>query len=252
MRGINKKELLISSIKSIFGTIPVAGTALTEVFFEYSSSVKQKRLNKFVELLSDYFTKSSDVSVKNIKTEDFSDLFEAVLKRVVTTKSFQKLTRFRDILVKEMGNLTEETELIDLYLDLITTLSEEELIILEKHKYFDQSFDNERGRLSDLNDKYRIALKNQKNEAVIFGQSKYENECLRLKNEIEKIENKHKPILIFKNANYYGIEESKFYFYKQRLSSKGLLVDYGRIGAAPFNIMYITEFGKEFINFIKL
>lgn len=47
------KEFLTSTSKSLFGVIPFAGTAFTELVFEYNGRIKQKRLNKFIELLID-------------------------------------------------------------------------------------------------------------------------------------------------------------------------------------------------------
>jgi hypothetical protein len=118
----NTKEVLQSTVKSLFGAIPYAGTAFNEVFFDYHSRIKQNRLNNFTEILAEYFEQHQDIQIDNIKTEHFADIFETVLKRVVQTKSKSKLKRFRTILINELKNPTEQIELVDLYLDLITTL----------------------------------------------------------------------------------------------------------------------------------
>ncbi|MCH4824562.1 hypothetical protein ML462_15420 [Gramella lutea] len=253
MKKIDNKEIVTSTAKSIFGVIPFGGAALDELFFEYNGRIKQKRLNRFVEILADNFTAEKDINIDNIKTEDFNDLFEAVIRRVVQTKSELKLLRFKDILIKELNNPTQETELIDIYLDLISSLSEEELIILLSHKDFDKSYDEERKQLDNLNERYTKVKENQRSESIIIGRSKYQDEYETVTKQINQINEKHKKLEKYRNANYYNLTEQKFIFYKQRLFSKGLILDWGigRIGVDPFEMMSITQFGAEFIDFIK-
>ena len=250
---MDKKELSISGTKSLFGAVPYVGTALNELFFEYNGRIKQKRLNHFVEILSDYFAENSETNIENIQTEDFNDLFESVLKRVVTTKSTLKMERYRDILIKELSNPTKETELIDIYLDLISSLSEEELIILFHHRHFDKTYNQEFEKLLDLKKQFDKVLEQKKRETIIIERSKYEDEYLRLKGEIEELETKHKKLEQYKQSSFYDIDDQKFFFYKQRLYSKGLLYDdgMGRLDVRPFQLMNITEFGIEFIDFIQ-
>src|SRR5690606_3919762 len=119
--------------KSIFGAVPFVGSLFDELFFEYNGRIKQKRLNHFIEILADNFTQESDIKIENIQTEDFNDLFESVLRRVVRTKSEWKLNKFKDILINELNSPTKQIELVELYLDLISDLSEEELTILYHH-----------------------------------------------------------------------------------------------------------------------
>lgn len=102
MEQLDKKEVFNSMAKSVFSVIPFAGTAITELVFEYNGRIKQNRLNKFVEFLSEGFSNQNEVDIENIKTEHFNDVFEAVIKRVFTTKSGAKLKRFRDIIIKEL------------------------------------------------------------------------------------------------------------------------------------------------------
>ncbi len=253
MEEFDKKEFIISATKSAFSMIPFVGTALTELVFDYNGRIKQERLNKFVELLSAYFTHNHNVKIENIKTEDFNDLFESVIKKVVLTKSEEKIKRFRDILINELNNPSEETELTDLYLELIETLSEEEIIILEgfsnfNHNYYDQ-LDNQSNLKSELlkikeDLKSKPFLQPDKNHelAIKILQDKIDN-FLKIKESVKK----------FSEAKYYNLTEAKFGFYKQRLYSKGLLLDLSinRIGISGFEMMMITDFGEEFINFIK-
>ncbi len=253
MKKLDKKELINSAAKSVFSLIPYAGTAITELVFEYNGRIKQNRLNKFVEILSESFLENSDLKLENIQTENFNDLFEAIIKRVFTTKSELKLKRFKDILIRELKTPTEQTEFIDIYLDLITNLSEEELIILFEHRHFDKTFAKEIARRDEVRDQLNTAIENRKRETIIIGQSKYTNQILVLENERKEIREKHEKLERFRKFENYGLSEEKYQFYIQRLYSQGLLIDsgIGRIGMEPFHMMSITEFGIEFINFIK-
>jgi len=244
---------MISTAKALFGVIPFGGTALNELFFEYNGQIKQKRLNRFVEILAENFTEGSKISIENIKTEDFNDLFEAVLRRVVQTKSETKLLRFKDILIKELNNPSDEPELIDVYLDLISSLSEQELIVLSYHNHFDEKFNLEFEKKSKLREQ-RLKLEQKlKEERLIIDGSKYQDSFNKVDAEIKEIEKKHSSFDKFRTAEFYGIDGQQFIFFKQRLFSKGLIIDWGigRIGVSSFEMMSITEFGTEFIEFIK-
>ncbi|GFZ84535.1 hypothetical protein GCM10011531_14110 [Aquaticitalea lipolytica] len=252
MSKIDKKEILVSSAKSIFGVIPFAGTALNELFFEYNGSIKQKRLNNFIDILSEYFAKNSDVKIENIKTEDFNDIFESVLRRVVQTKSELKLIRFKDILITQLNNPIQEIELVELYLDLISSLSEEEISILHGHRNFDLNYEEEINNLNKLRDELNQITEKQKRETIIINQSRYHDDEVRVKSGIEEIEDKIEPLKKLRTSEYYELSYQKFEFYKQRLFSKGLLVDnrMNRNGSFAFQNMGITEFGLEFLDFI--
>ncbi|RWX01634.1 hypothetical protein [Flavobacterium cerinum] len=252
MTKFDTKETLVSIAKTGFSTIPFAGTALTELVFDYNGRVKQNRLNKFIEILAKSITQETDVNIDNIKTEDFSDLFESILKRVVTTKSEEKLNRFKDIIVQELNNPTNETELLDLYLDLITILSEKELFILFEHRHFNSKFQRETNKKRELERELSSILEEQKKENFITENSKVESLEGKLKVEIKELKEKLDPLKKNRKADHYGITNQKFMFHKQRLYSKGLLLDYGigSIGYKAFEIMSITEFGEEFLGFI--
>ena len=68
-------SFLESTLKSGFSAIPFVGGLLNEVVFEYSGRIKQERLNRFVELLQEYFHEKRDleINVEDLKTEDFHD-----------------------------------------------------------------------------------------------------------------------------------------------------------------------------------
>lgn len=249
----DKVEIFKSGLKSIFGAVPVAGTALNELFFEYNSNIKQKRLNRFIEILSEYFSQNSSINIDNIKTENFNDIFESVLKRVVLSRSDLKLIRFKDILVNELLNPTEQPELVDWYIEFIADLSEIELKILFYHKDFNNDYEVMIDNYNKLKDRLRSINDMQRKQTIIIDTPKHNNEKFELSEKIKKIEQKISDLKEYRTAKYYNLTEQEFLFYKQRLFSKGLFIDNGidRIGTSPFQAMGITEFGFDFIEFIK-
>ncbi len=253
MEKVNAKEIINSSVKSLFGAVPFAGAALDELFFEYNSRVKQKRLNDFVQILADGFTEESKVNLENIKTEDFNDLFESVIRRVVQTKSKLKQVRFKDIIIRELCEPTERAEVIDHYLDLISTLTEEEITILYHHRYFDKEFEKEIDLLNLLHDNLKSLEQKMKEQSMTFGGSEYEKPRNRVKADHESQKKKLSAYDKYRFAEFYNMDEKSFLFYKQRLVSRGLLINNPRnvISYAPFTNMGITEFGNDFIKFIK-
>ena len=253
MKKIDRKEIIISTAKSIFGIVPFGGAALDELFFEYNGRLKQNRLNRFVELLAENFTDESEIKIDNIKSEDFSDLFEAVLRRVVQTKSELKLVRFKDILIKELNSPSQHYELIDHYLDLISSLTEEEISILYNHRHFTIEYEEEINKLTLLRDNLSSLERQIQNEKGLLGESKFKKPHDTVKLKLDKKKIYIDSFAKFKQAEFYNLSEINFMFYKQRLFSKGLLIDnrMSRIGSLPFGHMGITEFGLEFLNFIR-
>jgi hypothetical protein len=250
---MNQKEIAVSTIKSIFGIIPYGGNALDELFFEYNGRIKQNRLNRFIEILAENFTAESGIILENIKTEDFNDLFESVLRRVVQTKSELKLIRFKDILLRELSSPSENVELIDHYLDLISNLTEEEILILYNHRFFTSDFEREIDEMNRLKDNLNSLEDQLKKQTIVIGESEFKKPRDDVKRNLEIKTAYITSFAKYKTADFYNLSENKFMFYKQRLFSKGLLIDnpMNRIGNKPFAHMGITEFGVEFIDFIK-
>lgn len=253
MSKLDKKEIIYSTVKSIFGAVPYGGALLDELFFEYNGRIKQKRLNRFIEILAENFTEESEINLDNIRTEDFNDLFESVLRRVVQTKSELKLIRFKDILIKELNNPSKQAEVIDHYLDLISSLTEEEVTILYNHRHFTMEFEEEINKLNSLRDRLSSLENQMKNETLIIDESKYQKSYNETKIELDEQRRYIDSFAKYKQAEFYNLSENSFMFYKQRLFSKGLLIDnrMNRISNLPFGHMGITEFGVEFIEFIK-
>lgn len=97
-------EFGISAAKSAIGAIPYVGALLNEVIFDFRGRIKQERCNRFIYELTKYMANftEGDIDFAYIKSDDFSDIFESIIRRVVLNRSEEKMHRFKKILVKQM------------------------------------------------------------------------------------------------------------------------------------------------------
>jgi hypothetical protein len=255
---IISKETGISILKILINRLVPFGNEFNELFFELRGRIQQERLNKFVLSFKEYFEEKGPINEKNMLTEKFVDLFELVINNVIRTSSEEKIKQFCNILINQINNPETNTEDSAIYIDLISTLSEKEINILFYHKYFDEEY-------SDLYSKIGVIKKNRgelegqlrkeeslNHQGLANNSSKIRNEISSLENSIAAFEMKQGELFQFNNSEFYKIDETKYLFYKQRLFAKGLLVELsaGTMDYTPFYQMQITEFGKEFLNFM--
>ena len=226
------KEIITSIVKASISTFPYIGGALNEVLFDYRSRIEQKRINNFVEQFLNYLsTLEIEIDENIINSEEFNDIFFAVIKRVIDTKSEYKLKIFRNILVS--GMTTEyQSDFKETFLDLVTRLDYIELEILSLYENTGRegSMDIEEG-----SDGAVSTLKS----------ASYKDKIL----EIIKREAGHLTTI-----EVHG----RYEFYICDLISKSLLVDTKIVGNTyrdasreGFSVLYITDFGKEFMKFIR-
>jgi hypothetical protein len=215
---IQLKHAAVSAKNVLFSSIPICGTILDEVLFEYRSRVKQERLNRFVEELEKYFRSihSGDIDREHLESEEFGDIFESILRRVVNTASEEKMHRFKKILLNEMTR-TYTSDFKETFLDIVSRINEDQILILN---HFREVKDCESEGNSD--------------QRVVDGEG-------------AKVSLKYK-------GNFLEVDEAEYLFYVQDLVSKSLLCDkyvgvYG--GAKPYTNLRITPFGEEFLKFIE-
>ena len=215
---IQLKHAAVSAKNVLFSSIPICGTILDEVLFEYRSRVKQERLNRFVEELEKYLRSmcSGDIDQEHLKSEEFGDIFESILRRVVHTASEEKMHRFKKILLNEMAH-TYTSDFKETFLDIVSRINEDQILILN---HFREVKDCE----SEGNSEQRV-----------------------VDGEGAKVSLKYK-------GNFLEVDEAEYLFYVQDLVSKSLLCDkyvgvYG--GAKPYTNLGITPFGEEFLKFIE-
>lgn len=250
MDKIEKQELINSVAKTLLANIPYVGAILNEVIYDFRGRIKQERINNFVILLSEYFGNNPVKDEGILTSEDFGDLFEAVLKRVALTKSQQKHARFRDILINYINHPYLDSDDTDVFLELISYLNDTAIIILKHHKIFDADFDFKRIYYNKLNAEI-IQLQNFSLGNSVSG-TVSQRTLLDKVQELKELDDEFKELEKTKEAKFYNISEESFLYYKQILFARGLLSDkgVGAIGIKPFQNMGITEFGIKFINFI--
>lgn len=248
--------------KSTYGQIPLIGSVLAHLSFEYSSMLKQKRLNNFFEKLQHYMegVSESEINLGNILTEDFHDIFEAILKSVSRTKSEEKLERFKNILIKQLRKL-EDYKDIEPFIEITDKLSETHIAILNfynknylSQKNFEETINKERKKLKKLQQNHEVI------DITKFNQVKLrmlKQESLKKIEDCEKnierleedyiddfhsidFENKE---LLTSSKNLYLINELKNMFLIENTSDKRVKKD--------LHSFMITSFGIEYINYVK-
>lgn len=215
------RELGISATKSAIGAIPFVGALLNEVVFDFRGRIKQERCNNFINELTIYMAdvNETDIDFSFIKSDEFGDIFESIIRRVVFNRSDEKMHRFKKILVKQM-TAPSHSDYTETFLDLVERLNEKQIEILNAYKAAEDSTESP----EEHNTEHK--------ERALFDKSLL---APHTKND------------------YYKIGEEPYKFYVQDLASKALLIDTGMniIGAKPFELLEVTSFGKAFLKFIE-
>jgi hypothetical protein len=214
-------QLTESTAKGLIGAIPFAGTALNEALFDGRSRIKQERFNNFINIFSEYMkdVNESEIDFEYIKSEDFGDIFESIIRRVMRSGSEEKLKTFKNVLSNHvLGKI--KTDHAETFLDLVSRLNEDQIRILETYR------------------------KIKTNDISI-------DENLPKRNVIDA--NFETQISELRSAKNFELDEGVYQFYLQDLFAKGLLFDNGvnRMDIGPFELMEITQFGIDFLSYIE-
>jgi hypothetical protein len=235
------------------------GSFLNEIVFDYRSRVKQNRLNEFIDLLSEEFSKRSqdEVDFKKMESDEFGDLFESILKRVIQTSSKDKLERFKKVLVDHM-TIERVTDYTETFLDLVARLSEVQISILSRHSKLKKAGIRELFREKEKLEaeleplKLKVKDENTLRAAGIHDSGDSQYQMSQIKFRITDIQAKINENNRSRKHTTYNITEGEYVFLVQDLYSKGLLMDsVGSFDVKPFEYMYITEFGEKFLHFIN-
>lgn len=256
---MQKKEVQNSIIKSLFALVPFAGQPLNELFFDYRGRIKQERLNDFTLLLTDYFGSKTEAEFKNLNIIEFSDLFESVILRVAHTGSQQKHKRFRDILINYIEQPDRTIDHSETYLELVSTLNEQSIQILKFHEQFDQQFEDLDGKDNVLRHEMEQTEQKMREEKTIMERghannySRFSIQATTLKMELQSVQKKIEEIGKYRTAEFYNLSDNNFLYLKQILLSRALLTDSGagNMGYIAYKYMRITEFGKQFIGYLR-
>ncbi len=215
------RETGVAITKGLIGAIPYVGPLLNESVFEARGRIKQHRINTFINELIKYMENitEEEIKVDHIKSEAFGDVFESIIMRVLQNNSEEKLHRFKKVLVKQMVN-PYDTDYTETFLDIIARINEKQISILDVHR--------------------KIKLGTIELNENIPGRG-----TLDANQEIKLSE--------YRKPAFFDLDNDTYQFYVQDLISKALLMDAGinRGGASPYEILQITKFGVEFLNFIE-
>jgi methyl-accepting chemotaxis protein len=255
---MNTKEVGNSILKTLFASVPYAGQLFSEIFIEYRSRIKQNRINAFSEMLEVHFSGDTQIDFSKLNRVEFSDLFEAVIQRVVRTDSRQKHERFRGILTNYLETPAQSIDHAETFLDLISSLDEPSIQILKYHHQYDQEFakyDQREDALQDAikQEKLRIEKETEEQTRVMTLLPRSRSQIDSLTRELQQVQEQVKQLSKYRHPSFYKLSDDDFLYLKQILVSKALLREFGvgTRGHVPYFHMRITMFGKQFIRYIK-
>jgi hypothetical protein len=221
------KEILVGLFKAAISDVPLAGGLLNEALFEIRGRIAQKRVNDFTNSFISYI-KGFDLNINEsvITSEEFNDIYISILKHVIETKCEDKLKIFREILKSNIIN-PYESNFKETYLDLVTKLDYIEIEILKLYEETGRSGNMDVGCVS-------ITTSKSCKEIILKRIKEYYQELTTIE------------------------AEGKYEFYICDLMSKSLLIDtkaigdtWGDVNKEGLTMLYITDFGKEFLKFIQ-
>jgi hypothetical protein len=128
------KQIAVTAARSAFGAVPWIGSALNEVLFEHRSRIKQQRFEEFVAGMEADLSRLDESAINKdyLHSEEFSDLLESVVVRVVQSGDSARRARLREFLVAQMRAPAPASDQ-ELFLDIAAEITEKELEILQAY-----------------------------------------------------------------------------------------------------------------------
>ena len=235
-----KIEFAKSIATQLIETAP-GGNWLNE-FISFRSKIKQARINQFIDLLQNYFAAPSNkvYHFDLMSDEDFTDIFESVVLRVVQTKAITKIGRFKNILINQLRS-NEPVCLLESFLDLTLKLHEKQIEILVEHLKLAEELGNQ--DILSLNNTIKLDVERDRKLMIDNKQNRF----LEMQEKSDNFMKKRK-------AEYYNISSNEYEYFVQDLVSKSLLINstIGGIGIRRYEVVEITSYGIEYLNFIRL
>lgn len=256
-----------TALRAIIGAVPYAGTGMIEVLFEHRSRLKEKRLQEFFNLLSEYIRENNEFveHLDRMNKDDLSDVLESVIVSVSKARSRKKQAYFKDILVGAVTIEGVDVDLVQVYIDLTDSLKEGQIRILKnlysakiKESELDSRKDEVKQELREV--KSKIMDSKSKAEKGITSkhtelwanleakEAKLQAQKNDLDKEIEKMD-------VLKEAYYYRMEQGEFDYYMRDLVSNGMLSEffYTEHGGTSTNdsVKSLTPFACDYIEFLK-
>ncbi len=145
-----------SIVRSILGATPIVGTVLNEAFFDLRARLKHERLEKFVEDLAKdvHALETEMIDTAYIRSEEFVDFLEDVLVRATKIKAEEKRKKLAGVLagrIQDGGG----TPFDDRFLDLLISLTEMQIRILDEHLRAAKKREESNTDISDASSEHR-------------------------------------------------------------------------------------------------
>jgi hypothetical protein len=134
------KEIAIGAVKSVLNAIPYVGPAIVEAFLEIPNRIAQQRKDKHFETVIQKLQTISENSIDLdfLQSEDFSELFQLILRKITFRKAAEKSEFFSNLTVACMLT-TRSKQPFNWqirFIEIIADLNESEmclLLALNKH-----------------------------------------------------------------------------------------------------------------------
>ena len=215
-------ELLGSAFgEALLSRVPGGVGLLADTFIRYRNLIKQERVCGILEELKKDVesTDPHEFDQEYLRSEEFSDILESILWRVVNTASEEKVHRFKMILLNEMKH-TYESDFKETFLDIAFRINDDQILIINHFREVKE-----------------CESEGSTEQGAVDGRDEGAEASLKCKED------------------FLGFDEGKYFFYVQDLVSKSLLYDeiIALFGGEtkPYTNLRITPFGEEFLRFVE-
>lgn len=119
------------ALKAIISCVPYVGGSVASILGDYYSDRKEKRYIEFLESFKDEICEKQGLLIRDyIDSEDFLDVFENILRDIMNTRTEEKRTMLRNLLVNSCTVPNTTYERTEEFQHLIDVLSPTSLVIL--------------------------------------------------------------------------------------------------------------------------
>ena len=120
-----------TSIKAIVSCVPYVGGSVASIIGDYYSDRKEKRYLEFLENFKNEICEKQGLLIREyIDSENFLDVFENILRDIMNTRTEEKRTMLRNLLVNSCTVPNTTYERTEEFQHLIDVLSSTSLVIL--------------------------------------------------------------------------------------------------------------------------
>lgn len=127
----NRTDLIVSTLKSVFGTIPILGSGLSELIGILIPNQRIDRLTKYIKELENKLNNFSSEKLKEfLKNEECIDLFEESFIQASRALSDEKRSQIASVVKNGLDETSIEYSTSKYMLKLLQELNDQEIIWL--------------------------------------------------------------------------------------------------------------------------